>query len=123
MLNTRLIAELIEEARLTEIKDAMEKSLAPGSVTFDQALARLVRAGQVAKDDALANADSPTNLLWNLENTGSADAPIPAKKAVQPASEARAMLAGEEDPADALRGSKADDDAGDASFSDFLLNV
>ena len=71
MLNTRLIAELIEQARLTEIKDAMEKSLAPGSITFDQSIARMVREGKVSREDALANADSPTNLLWNLENSAS----------------------------------------------------
>jgi twitching motility protein PilU len=68
LLNTRHIAELIETGRLTEIKEAMEKSLAPGSVTFDQALARMVRDKRIGREDALANADSPTNLLWNLEN-------------------------------------------------------
>ncbi|MGC1441662.1 MAG: PilT/PilU family type 4a pilus ATPase [Burkholderiaceae bacterium] len=127
MLNTRLIAELIEQARLSEIKEAMEKSLAPGSITFDQSLATLVRLGQVSKEDAMANADSPTNLLWNLENAGSEDVPLPAKKAA-PAGPARSVLAGTtpvNDNADALRGKPVGDNNadGDASFSDFLLNV
>ena len=81
MLNTRLIAELIEQARLTEIKDAMEKSLAPGSVTFDQSLARLVRENLIRKEDAMANADSPSNLLWNLENVAAPEADSPKNQA------------------------------------------
>jgi twitching motility protein PilU len=130
MLNTRLIAELIEQARLSEIKEAMEKSLAPGSITFDQSLAKLVRENKVSKEDAMANADSPTNLLWNLENAGTEDVPLPAKKSM-PAGPARSVLAGSaddvpaDDAIDALRGQPAGDDNkdGDASFSDFLLNV
>ncbi len=134
MLNTRLIAELIEQARLTEVKDAMEKSLAPGSVTFDQSLARLVRQKLVSKQDAMANADSPTNLLWNLENVAAPEGEAPANAPDQSPGSARAILAGQEatgDPAvdaiAALRGadvaeSEADDE-NKASFSDFLLNV
>jgi twitching motility protein PilU len=136
MMNTRLIADLIEQARLTEIKEAMEKSLAPGSVTFDQSLAALVTAGKVSKEDALANADSPTNLLWTMENAGGTGEAATAntRKATPPSGPARGVLAGTEgkegaDAADALRGNnpgqgeKSDDEGDDASFSDFLLNV
>ncbi|MBQ1762501.1 MAG: hypothetical protein IIZ92_06315, partial [Aquincola sp.] len=31
-------------------------------------LARLVGQGSITRDEALANADSPTNLLWRLQN-------------------------------------------------------
>ena len=130
MMNTRLIADLIEQARLTEIKEAMEKSLAPGSVTFDQSLAALVQSGKVAKEDALANADSPTNLLWTMENAGGTGEATSKKPAARPspartASDAKGNA---NDPADALRGGtpgqgEQSDDDGDASFSDFLLNV
>jgi twitching motility protein PilU len=77
LLNTRHIAELIEQGRLSEIKDAIEKSIAGGSQTFEQALLQLVRDRRVARDDALANADSVTNLLWMIENSdgGAADHP------------------------------------------------
>jgi twitching motility protein PilU len=68
LLNTHLVGELIEQGRLSEIREAMEKSLAPGSQTFERALVDLVRSGRVTKDDALAQCDSPTNLLWLLEN-------------------------------------------------------
>lgn len=131
MMNTRLIAELIEQARLSEVKEAMEKSLAPGSITFDQCLAQLVRDEKIAREDAMANADSPTNLLWNLENNGGRDTALPARKPI-PSGEARTRLAGTLDDAagtasvDTLRGKPAADatrSSAETSFSDFLLNI
>ncbi|MDA8109297.1 MAG: PilT/PilU family type 4a pilus ATPase [Betaproteobacteria bacterium] len=64
LLNTRHIAELIEKGEIGEIKDALEKSLAPGSQTFEQALFKLFMDGKITRDEALANADSATNMLW-----------------------------------------------------------
>lgn len=64
LLNTRHIAELIEKGEISEIKEAMEKSMAPGSQTFEQALFKLFMDGQITQDEALANADSATNMLW-----------------------------------------------------------
>jgi len=68
MLNTKLVAEMIEKGDFSGIVDAMEKSLAEGSQTFEQDIARLVLAGVVDRKEGLANADSPTNLLWRLQN-------------------------------------------------------
>ncbi|MFC5479256.1 PilT/PilU family type 4a pilus ATPase [Massilia suwonensis] len=68
MLNTRYIADLIEKGELSQIKEAMDKSLSPGSQSFEGALLALVQAGLVTQDEALANADSATNLLWLLNN-------------------------------------------------------
>jgi twitching motility protein PilU len=108
LLNSSHIAELIEQARIGEIKDAMEKSLAQGSQTFDQSLVRLVRENLITREDALANADSATNLQWLLENqaeaksVGNTAAPpsVAAKVGVEPAA-------------------KPDT----ATFSEFLLNI
>jgi twitching motility protein PilU len=69
LLNTTFVSELIEQGRLSEIKESMEKSMAAGSQTFERALVDLVRSKRVSKEDALAQSDSPTNLLWLLENT------------------------------------------------------
>lgn len=69
LLNTTLISELIEQGRISEIREAMEKSLAAGSQTFEAALLQRVREGKTSTDDALAQSDSPTNLLWMLENS------------------------------------------------------
>ncbi|WP_176644709.1 PilT/PilU family type 4a pilus ATPase [Duganella sp. SG902] len=68
MVNTRYIADLIEKGEISQIKEAMEKSMSPGSQSFEQALLKLVQDGLVSQDEALANADSATNLLWLLNN-------------------------------------------------------
>jgi twitching motility protein PilU len=68
MLNTKLIAELIEQGDLSGVKEAMEKSLAEGSQTFEEDLARLITEGTITREEGLAFADSPTNLLWRLQN-------------------------------------------------------
>jgi twitching motility protein PilU len=68
MLNTKHIQELIKTGAIDQIKDAMEQSLAPGSQTFEQALFRLYTAGRVSLEEAMANADSPTNLHWLINN-------------------------------------------------------
>ena len=70
LLNTRNVQELIEKGEITEIKEAMEKSMSPGSQTFEQDLFRLVRSGKISTDEALANADSATNLGLLLGNSG-----------------------------------------------------
>ncbi len=68
MLNTKLVAELIEKGDFSGVKEAMEKSMAEGSQTFEQDIARLIVEGAVDKKEGLAYADSPTNLQWRLQN-------------------------------------------------------
>jgi twitching motility protein PilU len=64
LLNTALIAELIKNGEITQIKEAMEQSLYPGSQTFEQALCRLHMDGVLTYDEAMTASDSPTNLAW-----------------------------------------------------------
>ena len=68
MLNTSYVAELIRSGELSKIKEAMEQSLSEGSQTFEQALYRLYRDGEIELDEALRNADSATNLSWMINN-------------------------------------------------------
>jgi len=68
MLNTKLVSELIEKGDFSGVKEAMEKSMAEGSQTFEQAIARLIVDGVVDRKEGIANADSPTNLQWRLQN-------------------------------------------------------
>jgi len=68
LLNTRHIAELVRNGEIDQIKEAMEKSLSPGSQTFEQALLKLHLGGIVSLEEALANSDSPTNLSWLINN-------------------------------------------------------
>jgi len=70
MLNTPHIAELIEKGEISQIKDAIANSLSSGSQTFEQALLALIQDGIVTQDEALAHADSASNLYWLLNNSG-----------------------------------------------------
>ncbi len=72
LLNTKHIAELIEQGEIGQIKEAIEKSMSPGSQTFEQALLQLIQDGVITQDEGLANADSATNLYWLLNNAHSA---------------------------------------------------
>jgi twitching motility protein PilU len=104
LLNTRHTQELIERGEVLSIKEAMEQSLAQGSQTFEQDLFRLYGEGIITLDEALLNADSPTNLSWLINNSG-----IDLKKK----SEQNA------DPA--LEFAETDDEG--TSFKEFSLNL
>lgn len=99
MLNTALVSDLIQKADFSGVREAMEKSLAEGSQTFEQDIARLINDGLVSRNEGLAFADSPNNLLWRLQND------------FQGAKSAKAT-------------ESAEDDAGDqATFTEFTLDV
>ena len=68
LLNTKLISELIEHGDFSGVKEAMEKSMAEGSQTFEQDIAKLIVEGTVTRKEGVLHADSPTNLMWRLEN-------------------------------------------------------
>ena len=68
LLNTKLVADHIEKSDFQGVKEAMEKSLAEGSQTFEIDLARLIKEKKITREEGLAYADSPSNLLWRLQN-------------------------------------------------------
>jgi twitching motility protein PilU len=103
LLNTRHVAELIEEGKINDIKEAIDKSLSPGSQTFEQDLFRMYREGIITQEEALANADSANNLLW-LMNNADAGALQAATRTPKPAIEQEVERA-----------------PGGASFSEFKL--
>lgn len=70
LLNTQFVSELIEQGNLSGIKEAMDRLMAEGSQTFEQDIARLVTDNLVTRDEGISHADSPTNLLWRLQNDG-----------------------------------------------------
>ena len=100
MLNTALVSDLIQKADFSGVREAMEKSLAEGSQTFEQDLARLVHDGLVSRNEALSHADSPNNLLWRLQND---------------------FQASRASPLEALAEDGGDPDG--ASFTEFTLDV
>ena len=82
LMNTGNIVDLISEGRVPEIKEAMEKSMTPGSQTFEQDLFRLIQAGRITVQEGLTNADSATNLSLLVGNSGMVEAGVsdlPAK--------------------------------------------
>jgi twitching motility protein PilU len=80
LLNTKLVGELIAKGDLPGVKEAVEKSLAEGSQSFEQDIARLITEGTVTRDEGLQYADSPTNLLWRLQNDMSPNSRAAPKK-------------------------------------------
>jgi twitching motility protein PilU len=81
LLNTKLTAELIEQGDFTGVKEAMEKSIAEGSQTYEEHFAKLISEGIITREEGLAFADSPTNLLWRLQNeTAGARMPTAPRK-------------------------------------------
>jgi twitching motility protein PilU len=95
MLNTRHVAELIEQGEIAQVKEAVEKSLSAGSQTFEQALLALIKEAAITQEEALAHADSASNLYWLLNN---------------------------EQPRDAKPEQKDDKEEG-ATFTEFTLNI
>ena len=73
LLNTRHISELIEKGDINEIKDAMEKSMSPGSQTFEQSLFTLFMDGSITQEECMTNADSATNMLWLINQATAGD--------------------------------------------------
>ncbi len=62
MLNTPHVAELINRGEIAEVKEAFAKSSESGMQSFDTALLRLYKDGKIGMEEALANADSRSNL-------------------------------------------------------------
>jgi len=70
LLNNGQMTSLVEQGDVPAIKDAMERSLSPGSQSFEQSLYSLLQKDLVTRDDALAAADSKNNLMWLINNAG-----------------------------------------------------
>jgi len=62
MLNTPHISELINRGDIAEVKEAFASSTEGSMLNFDSALLELYKSGKISMDEALANADSRTNL-------------------------------------------------------------
>ena len=67
LLNTPLMAELIFQGRIKEIKSVMTRSSDQGIVTFDAALFDLYEAGKIGYETAIRHADSANNLRLKIK--------------------------------------------------------
>jgi twitching motility protein PilU len=70
MMNTPYISELLRDGNFNEIKEIMEKGDTTGMQTFDQSLFNLYKSDKITIKNALAYADSSTNLEWKINFGG-----------------------------------------------------
>lgn len=68
LLNTTHISDLIKNGDIPQIKEAMEKSLFPGTQTFEQALCKMYLENIITYEEAMQSADSPTNFAWLINH-------------------------------------------------------
>jgi twitching motility protein PilU len=122
LLNTRHIAELIERGEITEIREALEKSMSPGSQTFEQALFKLFMDGKITQEEAMANADSATNMLWliNQATAGEITGQSVPQPATKPVEDRKADKKGDK-KAEKKEGLLSSGDG--ASFGNFKIDV
>jgi twitching motility protein PilU len=62
LLNTPHIQELIKKGDVVSVKEALVRSAEKGMQSYDVALHALYKQGKISMEEALANADSRTNL-------------------------------------------------------------
>jgi twitching motility protein PilU len=66
MIGTSTVSDLIKRGEVEMLKEIMEKSETLGMQTFDSALFKLYKTGQISIDEALKNADSENNLRLRI---------------------------------------------------------
>ncbi len=78
LLGSSRIRDLIKKGEVDTIKEAMAQGGRDGMQTFDMALFELCVAGKISVDEALANADSATDLKLKLKLESTRGAANPA---------------------------------------------
>lgn len=81
LLNQGLIRNLIQEGRVREIKDCMEKNRDIGMQSFDQALADMFINGTITEEVALAESDNSANLRLALKQHAISNSASPFRTA------------------------------------------
>jgi len=67
LINTPLIADLIEKGDIPGIKEVMKRSREQGMQTFDQAIYDLYLANEITYEEALKNADSQNEIRLKIK--------------------------------------------------------
>lgn len=76
LLNTPLMADLIQRGEIHEIKELMRKSSDHGMQTFDQSLFDLLQEGAITIEEAMRNADSVNDLRLRIKLDASGEGAI-----------------------------------------------
>ncbi len=82
LLNTPLIADLIEKGKVSEIKEVMKRSRELGMQTFDQAVYDLYKAGEITYEECLKNSDSANEVRLMIK-LGSETGELPDDEGIQ----------------------------------------
>jgi twitching motility protein PilU len=70
LINTPLVSDTIRKGEVHALKEIMSKSSEQGMQTFDQALYKLYRDGDISYDSALSSADSANDLRLLIKLSG-----------------------------------------------------
>ncbi|MDX2112867.1 MAG: PilT/PilU family type 4a pilus ATPase [Alphaproteobacteria bacterium] len=79
MLNQGFIKNLIQEGRIKELKEQIEKSRDSGMQSFDQALIDLYIQGVISEETALSESDNPANIRLAIKQYDMAKRPAGAR--------------------------------------------
>ena len=66
LLQTAYVSDLIQKGEIAELKHAMQQGVDRNMQTFDESLFRLYRAGRIAYETAIEQADSRTDLALRI---------------------------------------------------------
>ncbi len=67
LLNSPLMSDLIKKGEVHEMKELVKKSGEQGMITFDQAIFKLIKSGEVTMEEGMRNADSVNDLRLSLK--------------------------------------------------------
>ena len=98
LINTPLVSDLIKKGEVHLLKEQMKRGAEQGMITFDQALYKLYKEGEVSYDDAIMHADSANEVRLMIKLGDENLASTSAATAL-----GQADLMEDEDPGSALR--------------------
>lgn len=87
MLNSGLIRQLIEENKIRQIREMIERGTSEGMQTFDQHLLQMQEDGLINEETAIAESDNPSNLRMLIHNRRGAARMMAAELLVKKAEE------------------------------------
>lgn len=80
LINTPLVSDHVRKGEVHLLKELMSKSNELGMQTFDQALFKLYKSGQITYEDALHHADAPNDLRLMIKLDGNKGDLLQAEK-------------------------------------------
>ena len=61
------MSELIKKGEIHDMKELVKKSGEQGMITFDEAIFRLIKSGEVTMEEGMRNADSVNDLRLSIK--------------------------------------------------------